>query len=481
MRDSRWLLDTSARLALRDDEPGADRVLRLLQDAQSNVSHCLVCFMSRMEVLHRVWMDEGERKARLADAQLQALPIPWAPASDGLLEQAAALKASHPHRSGRFAGVTVSPEGSWHPMGGSDLATGESYAILIPAETRDRATDYLRALRDGDEQPGALLRSLMGDRDPATLTAEDLLARLFDTKRPQIFAEMEVAGDGSDWNLIELGLLGDLSIHVPVTVFDDGKHTQPTPHEPPFTASLCFVASALLRNGMGHPPADWAETVSAGGELCPEGYFQLYRRRLLPVLQHINALASTPRSAFVTIPGLGCGLFAGPFRGRLGPRLQAVLERLLNEHGPSLPNIKALYFDPYSECENVCQEIHGISFLVRPLRAPGNQARSQLCRPQAYAEPGEDVSGCSLTSLVAWDHVSWPGNDFYGGARATDDGVKAAATSAMAVLTGLEGTYDAAHGKYQPPDPYRTWGDVVAEARSTRGLRLWNPRCVWRP
>jgi predicted nucleic acid-binding protein len=92
----RWLLDTSALLALRDDELGADRVAGLLQAAQTGESRCFVCFMSRMEVLYRLWIDEGERHARLADAQLQSLPIAWVVWSDGLLEQAAAIKACHP-------------------------------------------------------------------------------------------------------------------------------------------------------------------------------------------------------------------------------------------------------------------------------------------------------------------------------------------------------------------------------------------------
>jgi len=54
-------------------------------------SRWLVCFMSRMEVLYRIWKDEGEGNGRLADAQLQSLPITWVPCSDALLEQAAAL------------------------------------------------------------------------------------------------------------------------------------------------------------------------------------------------------------------------------------------------------------------------------------------------------------------------------------------------------------------------------------------------------
>jgi ribonuclease VapC len=67
---SRWLLDSSALLALRDDEDGAERVAQVFQSAQDGESRCLVCFMSRMEVFYRVWKDEGERNGRLADAQL---------------------------------------------------------------------------------------------------------------------------------------------------------------------------------------------------------------------------------------------------------------------------------------------------------------------------------------------------------------------------------------------------------------------------
>ena len=92
---SRWLLDTSALLALRDNEAGAERVAALLRRASSGQGQVLACFMSRMEVLVRVWKDEDERRALLADAQLQSLPLVWVAASDRLLEQAAELKACH--------------------------------------------------------------------------------------------------------------------------------------------------------------------------------------------------------------------------------------------------------------------------------------------------------------------------------------------------------------------------------------------------
>lgn len=91
------LLDTSALLALRDNEAGANRVADLLAaSAAAPALTAVGCFMSRMEVLYRVWKDEGERAGRLAHEQLLALPMRWVEASDGLLFQAAAVKACHP-------------------------------------------------------------------------------------------------------------------------------------------------------------------------------------------------------------------------------------------------------------------------------------------------------------------------------------------------------------------------------------------------
>ncbi|WP_087067434.1 hypothetical protein [Cyanobium sp. NIES-981] len=357
---------------------------------------------------------------------------------------------------------------------------------IIPADTLERAARYREALIAGAAEPGVLLaEQLQGlgqgqARQLDQLTPLELLGLLCDTRRPRIFAESEVAGDGSDWTLAELGLLGDCSMALPVTVFDNGDHTAPVAHPRPFPATLVFVAGALLRNDQGQEPADWREVVDGRGDLSPAGLLGLYRRRLLPLLRWINADAAAPRSALITVPGLGCGQFAGPFRGQLGPLLERVLRTLLQEAGQELPHIRAIHFDPWSACANSREWIHGLLYQVRPSKAAGNQPIPQLCAPSAYAGPeaevsAEDFSACRLYSLVAWDHVSWPGNDFYGGARCTDDGVKAAATDAMAVITGMAGAYDPQQGCYLPPPPFRTWGEVVEVRRRHHGLRLWNP------
>jgi len=88
-----FVLDTSALLALRSDEFGADRVERLLQQAKKNQAQLLISFMTRMEVLYRVWREEGPEAAREALRLIDSFPIEWASCAPEILEMAARLKA----------------------------------------------------------------------------------------------------------------------------------------------------------------------------------------------------------------------------------------------------------------------------------------------------------------------------------------------------------------------------------------------------
>lgn len=91
-----YVLDTSALLTLRSDEAGADRVAALLNDAAVGNAACYGCFISLMEVLYRVWKNEGETAGRVAYQMCQNLPIQWVHESAGLLERAANVKATQP-------------------------------------------------------------------------------------------------------------------------------------------------------------------------------------------------------------------------------------------------------------------------------------------------------------------------------------------------------------------------------------------------
>lgn len=371
---------------------------------------------------------------------------------------------------------------SWVDTGAAHLPVpmpdASRYTILVPGETLSGAEELLAELRQNPSQAGSYLQAILAGVPMESLAPLDLLGLLFDTRRPQIFAESEVVGDGSDWSLAELSLLGDVSVAMPVTIFDDGAHRHPAVHATPFRGMLVFTAGALLNNGHGHTPADWPEVVGSDGRVDPDGLLNLYRRRLVPVFRHIDVHASRHRSALVTVPGIGCGQFAGPFRGQLAPLLETVLRQLLHEHGNEWPNIRAIHFDPYSQGSNSREQIHGILFQVRPSKAAGNQPIPQLSSPPTYAAAEDDFSRCCLYSIVAWDHVSWPGNDFYIGSRCTDDGVKAAATDAMALISGVTGRYDHQRTQYLPPAPFRDWNGVVQEGSRSHGLRLWNPASV---
>lgn len=334
-----------------------------------------------------------------------------------------------------------------------------NYTALLHPETLKLAVDYQASIESGTGA-GKYFSEMLTHSGTTDLSLLSFIELLVQTKHPQIFAESAVSGDGSDWTQTELSIMGGISIAVPVTVYDNGLHSNPIVHECSFPGTLLFTPGALLRNGRGVTPADWDKVV-VDGAIVPEQLYALYEQRLLPPLLYAGQLAaSRGHEALVTVPGLGCGQFAGVFRGDLGENLKRVLSKLIDTHQSKLAGIRAIYFDPYGECENDRLEFGNISFLVRPL-IKGNHDKPQLCPPMHYAEGGDDFSRCELFSVVAWDHVSWPGNDFFGGARVTDDGVKAAATNSMQVLTGIDGSYDKGTSKYLPPDDYRTWGEVV--------------------
>ncbi|MFM2303964.1 MAG: hypothetical protein RLZZ135_1374 [Cyanobacteriota bacterium] len=335
------------------------------------------------------------------------------------------------------------------------------YKILIDRQTYQKSIDYLDRLKSGNIA-GQYLQEQLKDKNVLQISISEFIELLVQTKRPCIFAERAIYGNGIDWNQSELSILGDTNIATPVTVYDNGRHLQPEVHIAPFAATLIFTSGALLRNGQNLVPADWEEVVS-NGALDSEAYYRLYERRLLPGFIYIDRVAQANNNkALITIPGLGCGQFSGIFKGKLGEKLKNALIRLIETHGNSFSHIKAIYYDPYSECENQRMKINGIDFLVRPLNS-GNIRKPQLCKPESYAEIDNEFDNCELFSFVAWDHVSWPGNDFYGGARMTDDGVKAAATNLMAVMTDIEGRYDQRINQYCPPAEYSDWDEVVSK------------------
>jgi len=89
----RFVLDTSAVLALRGDEPGAERVERVLRAGLSGAATVLVSFMTRMEMLYRITADEGAPAAADAVRLLDAAGVQWVSCDAAILSAAADIKA----------------------------------------------------------------------------------------------------------------------------------------------------------------------------------------------------------------------------------------------------------------------------------------------------------------------------------------------------------------------------------------------------
>jgi len=71
------------------------------------------------------------------------------------------------------------------------------YSIVVHNITYSKAKDYLLALQSKREIAGVYLQQKLKNIDIISLTVEELLEKLIQTKKPQIFAESDVSGDGS--------------------------------------------------------------------------------------------------------------------------------------------------------------------------------------------------------------------------------------------------------------------------------------------
>jgi ribonuclease VapC len=89
-----FVLDTSALLALRGDEPGANRVETLLVQAKRGQCQIFVSFMTRMELLYCVRRDEGEQTAQEALRLIDSFPIQWVTCEPSILETASSIKSA---------------------------------------------------------------------------------------------------------------------------------------------------------------------------------------------------------------------------------------------------------------------------------------------------------------------------------------------------------------------------------------------------
>lgn len=90
-----YVLDSSALLAYLTNEPGADQVGDLLEQAKRRRCRLLVPFMVFMETCYRIWQLEGEEAAKRTFADLSHLPVQRVDVEERSLWLACEMKAVH--------------------------------------------------------------------------------------------------------------------------------------------------------------------------------------------------------------------------------------------------------------------------------------------------------------------------------------------------------------------------------------------------
>jgi hypothetical protein len=350
---------------------------------------------------------------------------------------------------------------------------------LYSDKTLTKANVYLKQLQSGEKTPGMHLGACLkrDGRDIQSIEGRDLITMLMNTRQAQIFAESDVSIDGSDWNIEECSILGDVSFNTTNTVaFNNGAHVNPTNHVAPLPVNFLFVASALMRNGRNNPTPDMKELLNHDNSLNEEAYFELYERRLLPGLILQNSAAKKDNVKLViNIPGLGLGNFAGAHREALSAALPRVLKRLFTKHAALLDQIHTVNYDPYEQPSN--DEFssivpNGPILQQRPFKGLPKGALGTVASQLEFPKDGTNYQqGFRLLKIVAWDHFSFPGNDIWGNRRATDDGVSFASSDvlkAMFEMGQLQGKLPTENFIYNPASGILKLEDIRHEDLAKR-------------
>lgn len=94
-RNKTYVLDTSAIFCLKDDEEGASRIEKILEEARIGDCQVGVSFMSLMEYLYITLIRYGEDLARKAYLELTLLPLKIIESNEELRLAAAEFKANY--------------------------------------------------------------------------------------------------------------------------------------------------------------------------------------------------------------------------------------------------------------------------------------------------------------------------------------------------------------------------------------------------
>ncbi len=316
-----------------------------------------------------------------------------------------------------------------------DLGPKAPYEILCSEKTLNLAENYLQKLRgnNGETNAGNFLKKLLSEGVPAS--AKDLIVMLARTKLSLIFAESDKRAI-TEWTPEEVAILDGVILAgtEPNKVSGDGARG--FARKWITSENTCYVSETtpvFISGALGKGPLFYTQDYKVALGLGELGDISKNLRPKLEVsLLHINRTAPSD-GAFVMLPGIGCGEFAGEFINQMPGVFAKTLNEILLDRPERFSNIKAVCYDTYTseEHENAEKEISGANARSDKLHVVNGEKMSVL-----HMKPSElgrinsidtlkKLDGCKMYRGVAADLLSLPGNDVHQGgygANGTDEG-----------------------------------------------------------
>ena len=362
-----------------------------------------------------------------------------------------------------------------------------NFTFIVPEKTWEKVADLRKTIEDaltsstlagtiGTELIAQLKKAnITSEEQAASLTNERLMQLLLKTKKARCFAETEV-GSGN-WTDVEFAILSAITTSVPVTMFADAKwgkghadsYTEPQQGHLFFTNGPVLDPNSPISQSPNSEYYQLTKPENGQRVLDQDKYKAFFRQRLLPIFKEAQKKAAPQgKTPFVSIPGIGVGLFAGAFANQLKDSngdgafkdaVYAVLNELTKEEfsgvvridmGPAHKNNKKVTIE--TNGVRVYEHDQGADELG--LRGPGILALpSTLGITTAETLRDDQFLHCSV---VAGDPTSYPGNDMHEDSSNTNEGAVGGSTNVVGLTIGEAGKWNE-HAKEYHPTQIAVW------------------------
>lgn len=233
------------------------------------------------------------------------------------------------------------------------------------------------------------------------------------------YAETQSNYDGGNFNQQEFEILSRINTFIEGNeAYDNGAKEPGAPYDKPMPIDL-FITNGMVLKGVANT-VDFQEISKCKAEK-EKTYFiknNLVERLLPGFLYANNKAIKSGQKTVITIPGIGCGEFAGEYKKFAYKALQAAIAEIL-EKNPNLENgIESVIFDTWVKTPKITkhQNINDVNFFTLAsqdsktknygINSPTEKLYELI--KESFEDAIEVPKNCSRTGFVAGDQYQTP-------------------------------------------------------------------------